>query len=56
MECSLYGSIKKIKLRPIGVVHTYSSDNQIRKEAINIEGIIEILPEFEEGLEGQDEG
>jgi len=50
----LYGSIKKIELRPIGVVHTEASDDQIREEAKDIEAVIEIFPEFEEGLEGMD--
>lgn len=50
----MYGSIKKIELRPIGVVHTDASDDQIREEAKNIKAVIEIFPEFEEGLEGTD--
>lgn len=50
----MYGSIKKIELRPIGVVHTEASDDQIREEAKDIEAVIEIFPEFEEGLEGMD--
>jgi tRNA-Thr(GGU) m(6)t(6)A37 methyltransferase TsaA len=50
----LCGSTGKIELRPIGVVHTHASDDQIREEKKEVEGVVEILPAFEEALEGLD--
>lgn len=47
-------STGKIELRPIGVVHTHASDDQIREEEKEVKGVVEILPEFEEALEGLD--
>lgn len=48
------GSTKEIVLKPIGVVHTDASDNQIKEENREVEAIVEIFPEFEEALEGLD--
>ena len=48
------GSTGKIVLEPIGVVRTNASDNQIKEENREVEAIVEILPEFEEALEGLD--
>jgi tRNA-Thr(GGU) m(6)t(6)A37 methyltransferase TsaA len=47
-------STEKIVLKPIGVVHTKTSDNQIKKEHKGVEAVVEIFPEFEEALEGLD--
>lgn len=53
-ECRLYNSIKKIELRPIGIVHTDASDDQIREETKGVEAVVEVFPEYEEALEGLD--
>lgn len=50
----LSGSIKKIELKPIGIVHTEASDEQIRREIKDVEAVIEVFPEFEDGLKGVD--
>lgn len=42
-----------IKFKPIGVVHTKGSDGEVREKG-DLEGELEIYPEFEEGLEGID--
>ena len=41
------------KFKPIGLVHTKGSDAEVREKG-NLEGELEIYPEFEEGLEGID--
>ena len=43
----------KIEFTPVGIVHTTSSDADIRAKG-NREGELEIYPEFAEGLEGID--
>lgn len=43
----------EIKLKPIGVVRTKGSDTEV-KEKGNLEGELEIYPEFGEALEGID--
>jgi tRNA-Thr(GGU) m(6)t(6)A37 methyltransferase TsaA len=50
----LCGSKEGIELKPIGVVHTDASDDQIREETKEVEAVVEIFPEFEEALEGLD--
>lgn len=45
---------ENIVLKPLGVIHTHASDNQIKEENRGIEAIVEIFPEFEEALEGLD--
>jgi tRNA-Thr(GGU) m(6)t(6)A37 methyltransferase TsaA len=47
-------STEEIVLKPIGVIHTDASDNQIKEEQKEVEAIVEIFPEFEEALEGLD--
>ncbi len=47
-------STEEIVLKPIGVIHTDASDNQIKEEQREVEAIVEIFPEFEEALEGLD--
>ena len=43
----------EIKFNPIGVVHTKGSDSEVREKG-DLEGELEIYPEFSEGLEGID--
>ncbi len=45
-----------IDIKPIGYVHVEFSDEEVRNSWIKggVEGVIEVLPEFEEGLEGID--
>jgi tRNA-Thr(GGU) m(6)t(6)A37 methyltransferase TsaA len=50
----MFESTEKIVLKPVGVVHTNASDNQIKEENREVEAIVEIFPEFEEALEGLD--
>jgi tRNA-Thr(GGU) m(6)t(6)A37 methyltransferase TsaA len=50
----MVGSTEKIVLNPIGVIHTDSSDTQIKEEHEDVEAVVEIFPEFEEALEGLD--
>jgi tRNA-Thr(GGU) m(6)t(6)A37 methyltransferase TsaA len=47
-------STERIVLKPIGVVHTTASDNEVKEEHREVEAIVEIFPEFEEALEGID--
>lgn len=47
-------STDKIVLKPIGVVHTNASDNQIKEEHREVEATVEIFPEFAEALDGLD--
>ena len=42
-----------IKFKPIGLVHTKGSDAEVREKG-NLEGELEIYPEFAEGLQGID--
>ena len=41
------------QFKPIGLVHTKGSDAEVREKG-NLEGELEIYPEFEEGLQGID--
>ena len=43
----------EINFRPIGIVKTKASDAEVREKG-DIEGELEIYPEFAEGLEGID--
>ena len=47
-----YGDEKKITFRRIGIVHTSSTDDQIRKRIGGQESRIEIFREFEDALDG----
>ena len=40
--------------RPIGVVHTEATPDQIRNRVTGLESIVEVYPEFEAGLDGLD--
>ena len=44
----------EIKFKPIGIVRTSGSENEVRGENANLEGELEIYPEFEKALEGID--
>jgi tRNA-Thr(GGU) m(6)t(6)A37 methyltransferase TsaA len=41
-----------LNLHPIGVVHTSSSDDEIRNGYEDLEATVEILPEYSDGLDG----
>jgi tRNA-Thr(GGU) m(6)t(6)A37 methyltransferase TsaA len=43
----------EITFRPIGTIHTQGSDAEVREKG-DLEGELEIYPEFEAGLEGFD--
>ena len=45
--------MNELKFNPIGVVHTHGSDADVREKS-DVEGELEIYPEFEPGLEGID--
>jgi tRNA (Thr-GGU) A37 N-methylase len=44
-------STGKIVLKPIGVVHTKASDNQVKEEHREVEAVVDVFPEFAEALE-----
>jgi len=44
----------EIELRPIGFVRTSASDAQIKEESGEVEGEVEVFPEFEAALDGLD--
>ncbi|MCD6301682.1 MAG: tRNA (N6-threonylcarbamoyladenosine(37)-N6)-methyltransferase TrmO [Staphylothermus sp.] len=44
-----------ITLKPIGIVHTSASIEEIKNSYDGVEGIIEIFPEYEQGLYGIEE-
>jgi tRNA-Thr(GGU) m(6)t(6)A37 methyltransferase TsaA len=41
-----------LNLHPIGIVHTSSSDEEIRTSYKDLEATVEILPDYSEGLDG----
>lgn len=43
----------EINFKPIGIVHTSAGDAAVRERG-DIEGVIEIFPEFSDGLDGID--
>lgn len=43
-----------IQFRPVGVVRTQLTDDQTKEEKPELEGVLEIYPEFEDALEGLD--
>ena len=45
-------SAGKIVLKPIGVVHTNASDNQVKEEHREVEAVVEVFAEFAEALDG----
>jgi tRNA-Thr(GGU) m(6)t(6)A37 methyltransferase TsaA len=50
------GALKamEIKFKPIGAIHVKGSDTEVREKG-DLEGELEIYPEFAEGLDGIDE-
>jgi len=42
----------KIELKPIGVVHVEASDEEVKSSISGVPGIVEIFPDYEEGLKG----
>jgi len=46
--------MKRIALKPIGIVHTKFDDETVKKSTNGVKGEIEIFEEFSEGLEGID--
>ncbi len=44
----------EVSFKPIGVVRNKASEEAVRREPREAEGELEILPEYEEGLEGID--
>lgn len=46
------GEAETIRLRPIGFAHTNASDEETRAKPEGFEGTVEILPQFEDALDG----
>lgn len=44
----------EIKFKPIGVVHTKGSEDDVRDKGGELEGELEVFPEFADGLDGID--
>jgi tRNA-Thr(GGU) m(6)t(6)A37 methyltransferase TsaA len=44
----------KILLRPVGVVRTGATDDEIRERAGELEATVEVFPEFQDALDGLD--
>ncbi len=42
----------EVSFRPVGVVRTSSSDDEIRQRSVEVESTIEIFPEFRDALDG----
>ncbi len=47
--------VLEIKLKPIGIVHVNVNDEVVKSSWSGVEGVIEVYPEYEEGLEGIEE-
>jgi tRNA-Thr(GGU) m(6)t(6)A37 methyltransferase TsaA len=43
---------ESVVFRPVGVVRTKASDDEIRERSGELESIVEVLPEFQEALDG----
>jgi tRNA-Thr(GGU) m(6)t(6)A37 methyltransferase TsaA len=41
-----------VAFRPVGVVRTQASDDEVREQARELEATVEIFPEFQEALDG----
>jgi tRNA-Thr(GGU) m(6)t(6)A37 methyltransferase TsaA len=48
----MYKGSKEIAFRPVGVVRTQASDDELRERSRELEATIEIFPEFQEALDG----
>ena len=42
----------KIELKPIGIVHVEAGDEEVKSSISGVPGIVEIFPDYEEGLKG----
>ena len=49
---SLADPMAQFALRPIGVVHRDATDEQVREEEPDLESVVEIYPEFRDGIAG----
>ncbi len=47
-------NVTSVVLRPVGVVKTVASDDDVRERYSDFESTIEIFPEYAEALEGID--
>ena len=45
----------EVLLKPIGVVHTKAEPDEIRKRTPGIESVVEVFPEYQDGLDGLEE-
>jgi len=43
---------REIVFRPVGIVRTRASEEEVREQSQDVEAIVEIFPEFHEALEG----
>jgi len=48
------GGRKEVVFRPVGIVRTSASDDDVRERSQELEATIEIFPEFEDALDGLD--
>lgn len=48
----MYRASEEAAFRPVGVVRTQASDDEIRERSRELEATIEIFPEFQEALDG----
>jgi len=48
------GTNEEVTFRPVGVVRTRASDDEVRDRSRELEATIEIFPEFQEALDGLD--
>lgn len=44
--------LDEVKLKPIGYVYTDASDEEVKNSYMGVDGYIEVLPEYAEGLDG----
>ncbi|QOR95044.1 tRNA (N6-threonylcarbamoyladenosine(37)-N6)-methyltransferase TrmO [Thermosphaera chiliense] len=42
----------RIEVKPIGVVHVEAGDEEVKKSVNGVPGVVEIFPEYEQGLKG----
>ena len=44
--------MSEVLLKPVGIVHTDASDEEVKHSYFGVKGYIEVYPEYEEGLDG----